>query len=102
MTEIYDKIKGHAVTESNETYLRSLPRKHQDPSKWVSRETMERAHAAQSNAEPDDHEHWLLIQTEECLKTLGWDGSEDPPREEWARNLASEIEDMRAALADLC
>jgi hypothetical protein len=29
-----------------------LPREHQDPSKWPTRETVERAHAAQSDAEP--------------------------------------------------
>jgi hypothetical protein len=29
-----------------------LPREHQDPSKWISKEDMERAHHAQSNAEP--------------------------------------------------
>jgi hypothetical protein len=37
-----------------------LPREHQDPSKWPSREDMERAHAAQPDAEPKWQGDWSL------------------------------------------
>jgi hypothetical protein len=54
-----------------------LPREHQDPSKWVSRETMEQAHAAQSDAEPVAWQYrW------KPTKTTGWTEWHSIPKEE--------------------
>jgi hypothetical protein len=78
-----------AVSVADQERLRAqsdaLPREHQDPSKWVSREDMERAHAAQSDAGPVAWrvkvygDSWVLCYTREEAFTEARNGNRIEP-----------------------
>jgi hypothetical protein len=88
------ELKENAMTKSNAEPQDPLPREHQDPSKWPTRETVERAHAlAQSNVEPVAWQ--FRYRVHQGHEWTGWDMTDRP--DYWRKQPGAEVRPLYIA-----